>query len=513
MKKLITLFVCTLLFSTMVFAQENPGDTSVNENELKSTVNENIEFINYTGPHKKIDTLSAIKGIGSSLGNTIVPDTASTVGDKSKYYVIHAVDTSGAEKNKLNADIMFIGKNATVDHIKNLRRIISAYLTSAYDYSEKDADTLAIFITVYNAVYRGKQDVFESKYKKIVLDNLSVNCGLSVNYKDWPGNTEIVIPLNNLKGGLSAIDTSVISDSTVVESMQEEEDKEVEPRKDMVDLKEREAEEASEKAQEAQKQATEEQTTLNELKKEAEEAEKEAKQDPTPENKKIAEEKKEEVEEQQKKVEEAKEEAKEQQTLADKKQNEAQEERKEIAQDQQEVQDKEAEIAKMGAEYGIILSDEKEMLSRLVKFNVVDGQIIKKSPVTEIRNRTVYKVGTQYMAIAGENTGNGAIKLVLIDDNEMEIVSESNEIVAEHSVLIKDGDDYYCIIQDGNNWVVGKYDGELVLKLKSPVAVKESTPLTVTDSGIVVTARNGQLKLLSKTDLTSITKDNSADAK
>lgn len=508
MKRIIGFLFAAILLSISTFALE------VDEPELRGTSTEQIEFINYTGPHKVIDSIAAIKAIGSTMGETIVPGQPSTVGNRQKYFVIHAIDPS--ETSKLDADILFIGENATVDHIINLRRIISAYLSAAYKYSEKDADTLAVFITVYNAVYRGKYDVFSSKYKNVVMKNLSQNnCGLSTTYKEWPGRSEIVIPLFDVNGGLSTVDTSVISDTTVVESMKEDEDKNVDPRKDMVDLKEREAEEASDKAQEAQKKAVEEEKKLTETKKEAEEAKKEAEENPTEENIKKAEEKEEEVKEQEKKTEEAKEEAKEQQEIADKKQNEAQEERKEIAKDQKEVQDKQAEIAKMGSEYGIILSDEANMLSRLVKFNVEDGTIIKKSPVTEIRNRTVYKTGNQYMAVAGENTGNGTIKLVLLDDNNMEIVSESNETLAEDSVLVQEGDAYYCVIQDGNNWVVAKYNSSLVMQLKSPVAVKSSTPITITDSGLVVTAKNGQLRLLSKADLTSITKEtsNTVDAK
>ena len=508
MKRIIGFLFAAILLSISTFALE------VDEPELRGTSTEQIEFINYTGPHKVIDSIAAIKAIGSTMGETIVPGQPSTVGNRQKYFVVHAIDPS--ETSKLDADILFIGENATVDHIINLRRIISAYLSAAYKYSEKDADTLAVFITVYNAVYRGKYDVFSSKYKNVVMKNLSQNnCGLSTTYKEWPGRSEIVIPLFDVNGGLSTVDTSVISDTTVVESMKEDEDKNVDPRKDMVDLKEREAEEASDKAQEAQKKAVEEEKKLTETKKEAEEARKEAEENPTEENIKKAEEKEEEVKEQEKKTEEAKEEAKEQQEIADKKQNEAQEERKEIAKDQKEVQDKQAEIAKMGSEYGIILSDEANMLSRLVKFNVEDGTIIKKSPVTEIRNRTVYKTGNQYMAVAGENTGNGTIKLVLLDDNNMEIVSESNETLAEDSVLVQEGDAYYCVIQDGNNWVVAKYNSSLVMQLKSPVAVKSSTPITITDSGLVVTAKNGQLRLLSKADLTSITKEtsNTVDAK
>ena len=519
MKKLL-IIASIFMLAAGVFALE------VNEPELKVTGSETIEFINYTGPHKVIDSLEAIKRIGSDMGKTIVPEKASEVGNKNKYYVIHAVDEN--EKDKMNADILFIGPDATVDHIKNLRRIISAYLSSAYGYSEKDADTLAVFITVYNAVYRGQFDVYNSKYKSVVTKHLSKdNCGLSVNYKDWPGKSEIVIPLYDVNGGLSTVDTSVISDSTVVDSMKEDDDKNVESRKDMVDLKEREAEQATDKSQQSQKKASEENKKLDEKKKEAQqtqkkadEAKKEAEKNPTTENKKKAEEaqkqadeKKEEVKEQEKKTEEAKQEAKQQQDLADKKQNEAYDERKEIAKDQQEVQEKAAAEAKMPSEYGIILSDEKNLLSRLVRFNTDTGEIIKKSPVTQIRNRTIYALGNEFIAVAGEDSGNGAIKLVTIDQVNMEITSESNETLAPDSVLMRDGNEFYCVIADGNDWKVGKFDSNLVLKLKSDVNVKSSTPITITDSGVVITDSAGRLRLLNKADLKSITQVQTVDAK
>ncbi len=519
MKKLL-IIASIFMLAAGVFALE------VNEPELKVTGSETIEFINYTGPHKVIDSLEAIKRIGSDMGKTIVPEKASEVGNKNKYYVIHAVDEN--EKDKMNADILFIGPDATVDHIKNLRRIISAYLSSAYGYSEKDADTLAVFITVYNAVYRGQFDVYNSKYKSVVTKHLSKdNCGLSVNYKDWPGKSEIVIPLYDVNGGLSTVDTSVISDSTVVDSMKEDDDKNVDSRKDMVDLKEREAEQANDKAQQSQKKAAEENKKLDEKKKEAQqtqkkadEAKKEAEKNPTTENKKKAEEaqkqadeKKEEVKEQEKKTEEAKQEAKQQQDLADKKQNEAYDERKEIAKDQQEVQEKEAAEAKMPSEYGIILSDEKNLLSRLVRFNTDTGEIIKKSPVTTIRNRTIYALGNEFIAVAGEDAGNAAIKLVTIDQVNMEVTSESNETLAPDSVLMRDGNEFYCVIADGNDWKVGKFDSNLVLKLKSDVNVKSSTPITITDSGVVITDSAGRLRLLNKADLKSITQVQTVDAK
>ena len=530
MKKFILLLASAVLTAAL-FALE------VNKNELDSTGDTTIEFINYTGPHKVIDSIASIKAIGSGMGSQISKDVskASETAKNSKYYVVHAVDPS--ESGKLDADILYIGSDATVDHINNLRRIIAAYLSSAYGYSEKDAETLSVFITVYNAVYRGKLDTYKSKYKNVVVQNLSAeNCGLSINYKDWPGKSEIVIPLYDVNnGGLSTVDTSVISDSSVVSSMKEDDDKNVESRKDMVDIKEREADQASEKAKEAQKEAVKEQKKLDDQKKKTEEkkqeaaaAEKKAEekkkvaeenpkdkkaQQEAKEAKKEAETKKEEAkkeeaktEEQQKKTEEKKQEAKEKQALADKKESEAQSERKEIAKDQNEVQKKEAAQALMKTEIGVILSDEANMLSRLVKFNIETGEVVKNSPVEQIRNRTVYKEGSNFIAIAGENSKKGAVKLVTISPDTLEISAESDNTISKDSVLVKDGSDYYCVVDDNGKYYLGKFGGDLSLKLKSELQVKSGTPVTVTDNGIVVTDSKGKLKLLNKKDLSEVVK-------
>ncbi|MBR5096641.1 MAG: hypothetical protein IK094_05985, partial [Treponema sp.] len=256
-------------FAVSLFAAASLFAAQVNEAELKS-VGQTIEFENYTGPHARVDTLEAIKGIGSSLGKEVGKDStkAANVGNQSKYYVIHAIDPS--VKEKLDADILVLGANAEVDHIRNLRHIIASYLSAAYSYSESYAEAIATFVTVYNAVYRKNLDVFKSKYKDVVVNNLSADkCGLSTKYSEWPGASQIVIPVSDSTGGLSAVDTSVISDKEVVSSMKEEDGKNIDDRKKMVDIKEREAEKASEKAQESQKQATEKQKTADAEKKKA----------------------------------------------------------------------------------------------------------------------------------------------------------------------------------------------------------------------------------------------------
>ena len=86
----------------------------------------------------------------------------------------------------------------------------------------------------------------------------------------------------------------------------------------------------------------------------------------------------------------------------------------------------------------------------------------------------------------------------------MEICKESNEIVAEDSVLIQDSGSFYCVIQNNDNWVVGKYDADLNLKLKGTTNVKPSTPMTITSEYVIVSGANGRVKILKKSDLSAV---------
>ena len=525
MKRLVLLSMIFLAFFSL-------NALEVNQTELQTVSNDVIEFINYTGPHSVINTKDEIAGIGKSLGEEVAPEVANnfSTGDKNKYYIIHAVDSS--VKSGLDADILILGKDANVDHIKNLRLIISSYLTSAYNYSQSDADTLAVFITVYNAVYRNDLNTFNSKYKEIVTKNLTQeSCGISVNYKDWAGNSQIVIPLlNPVDGGLSTIDTSIISDSTVIKSMQEEDERGVDERKNLVDIKEREADVAQEEAKEAQKEATvakqevtkaqeelkQAEETQKEVEKELEEVKEELEKNPTDEKLqeavKEAEEKVEEVKQQVQQAEEKVEEAKEAQTFADKKVTEAQTERTNIASDQQKnIAEAKAE-AKMVTTYGLQLVDSSKLLSKLVFMDVDTGNIVKSSPVQVIRNRTLVATNNGFAAIAGETTGkNQAIRLVILDNEDLEIQMQTEEDVAPNAVLTYVDNYLYTVVKSNSGYVVAKYSSDLRLQAKSTLNVLDVSPITVTDKGIVVTDSYGAVKLLSKTDLSLIsTKDYSS---
>jgi hypothetical protein len=213
------------------------------------------------------------------------------------------------------------------------------------------------------------------------------------------------------------------------------------------------------------------------------------------------------------KVEEAKEvakekaaEAKEAQTFADKKVTEAQTERTNIASDQQKnIAEAKAE-AKMVTTYGLQLVDSSKLLSKLVFMDVKTGNIVKSSPVPVIRNRTLVATNNGFAAIAGETTGkNQAIRLVILDNEDLEIQMQTEEDVAPNAVLTYVDNYLYTVVKSNSGYVVAKYSSDLRLQAKSTLNVLDVSPITVTDKGIVVTDSYGAVKLLSKTDLSTIT--------
>lgn len=586
----------------------------VDRNEIQGAPGANdVVFRNYSGPHSVINTVQQIREIGSALGNQVKANPSNTgmIGAANRYAVIHAIDPS--TKEKFDADIFIIGRNATVDHITNLRRIISAYLESAYGYSTKDADTIATFVTVYNAVYRGNLDYFKSKYKDIVIKNLSASIvGLSTNYEDWPGKSQIVIPLSDLNGGLSTIDTSLISDKQVVKSMQGEDDKGIDARKDMVDLKEREADNIQSKADEeqakadaekaklaeeqkkkaeadaaaakakadaekakadaakakadaekakkdadaakktaadsqkkadsakkqaaakpndeqAKKNAAEAQKKADEAKKQSEEAQKKAAesqkqsaesqkqsdeaQKEATEAQKSADEQAKKTDEQAQSAQEAQEKADSVQSEADKKRDEAQEERTSIAKDQQTlIREASYTTSDENAMYGLRNLDDAGIASTIVKMNTKSGAIMKESPVSEIRGRTVFDDGEKFIAVAGSNKGNGAVRLITIDKRKLEMIDESTENISELSVLVEKDGSYYCTIQEGNDFYLGKFTNNLQKQLQSKVKVKAATPITITNYGIIVTDVNGAPVVLNPNDLSSVSPESKPSA-
>jgi len=212
MKKYI-IAIILILFSTSLFSIE------VDIDEISKS--KKINFINYTGKGSKSESISEIKSIGYRLSYLVKQGKSDTsIRFNMKYSILRALAKD--DKDKFSADIIFIDKDARVDHIRNVRRIISAYLEGMYGYTEREADAVALYTTYYNALYRSNTNYFSSKYSDSVTKHLTKNnAGISTLWSDWPGRTAIVIPLTeeNKRGEIGGIDPFVISDEKVKEEV------------------------------------------------------------------------------------------------------------------------------------------------------------------------------------------------------------------------------------------------------------------------------------------------------
>jgi len=482
------------LVAAPVFAQ-------IDQDELQKNLGP-VNFINYEGPHSRIETREQIRSIGVGLGSQIKAgnERAGTAG---RYFVIHCV--SAADGSKIDADIFGLGVDTGVDHIRNLRTIIQGYLQAAYDYTARDAALLAEYVTIYNAVYRSDWNYFTERYKNQVIQNLTrERAGISIRFDEWPGRTLMLIPLG--AGGLSAVDTSTISDERVIEEMRKDDDRSVEQRKDMVDLKEREAEQAQQRAQVQREAIKEEEKKIDEgrtrvdqerqqVAQERAQADGDAdKQKELDEREREADRQSQELDEREQDLDRQREQARQQEEFAEQKSDEAQQDRQDIAEDQQTVISDEERQARgvLGAQLG----NDENFLGTLIRLDPVDRDELKRSPLTTVNIRTLAFVGDKIIAIAGENKGNGAIRLIEINNSNLEMAKQGDDDIHPSSLLwVNDTDLYALTVTDGKIYL-GRFDTNLALQAKSAIEVHPNASVSLQKESLLTQRSDGSPAIL-----------------
>jgi chemotaxis protein histidine kinase CheA len=300
-------------------------------------------------------------------------------------------------------------------------------------------------------------------------------------------------------GSLSAIDTTSLAEERITEELRKEDDRGVEQRKEMVDLKEREADEAREKAA-VRREAAEEQEKKAAGEKKAVEEEKrqiaqerqnpEADQEELDRRERQNQEREEAAEKQESEAVRQREEAQEQEEFAEKKAEEAQKERESIAEDQQALIGNKGTVPELPAAgaFGALILNPNSPLGRMVKINLNDWRELKSSALNTVNTRTIILMGGKIIAIAGENRGNGAIRLVEIDGDSLELVKQGDEDISPQSLLWVNGADLYAVSSTGGNLYLSRFTAGLAAEARSSVTVHPYAAVTFQE-GVVITQR------------------------
>jgi hypothetical protein len=501
----------------------------VNEEELERN-QVPLSFFSYEGPQSRIETWEQIRNIGFSLGQLIQGGLLRT-GAGNRYFVIHL--NSPGEGSRLDADIFGLGYDVGVDHIRNLQLIVQGYLEGAYAYSTQDAALLAQYVTIYNAVYRGDWEYLSGRYKEPVLEELEPDrAGLSIRFDEWPGQTLMLIPLGRGEvDSLSAVDTSAVSDPRVVEELRKDEDRGIEQRRDMVDLKEREAEEAEERAraqwqeaEEEQRQIDEERRQINEERRQLdgggreeaedrtgqERQEEQAEEQPgqgreqtaaggvepdSREEQELAR-REEELERRQEAVDERREDARRDEEFAEQKREEAREERESIARDQQAFINEEPRQESGPGLVTAIIDVPDSPLGRIVRVSPDSGEELGRSTTNMINIRTIRSVNDRLFAVAGENRNGGAIRLIELDPESLETKAQGDVDIHPQSLLWVDGADLFAIIMLGDLPYLGRFNYQLNQVARSSAAVHPFAALLFEDGFLLTQRQDGSALIL-----------------
>ena len=523
---------------------QNVFNLTVDVDEIRT--DKKIEFINYTGKHKIIDTVWTIRSIGVKLSKFEKNNEAFRY--FMKYSIIHAVDDT--IDDRFNADIFSIEKSAKVDHIRNVRLIISGYLEKKYGYSRKDALLLATIVTYYNAVYRGDIDYFTKRYKPVVMKHINKkNAGISTKYYEWSGTTKVLIPLTDEAGEktISSLDTTELTETKVIEELRKEQDKGVKERKDITKFQEKEIREQKKQIGKEKKRIEEEKKGIE---KQKEKIEKEKKEIAKIEDKKERKIKEEEIKKDEIKLEEKKEDVKKDEQAIGKKEGEIKKKKEKIEKEKEKIKKDEEKIKirkdpkkfekELEKKTQELEKKEKELSAKeeeLKKKEAIDENIyadkfyylkIKKYMVEGHYNNEMYLIDAKtrkvilvspLKEICGKKYDvfkNGVVvvsypenhssphHLTLLDLNTLEpIVTGKDNIFWRSFVEIKE-DYIYAIIKNGENYYLGKFNSKMEKIAKSDTKIDYSTFITFYREFIYINSEKKEILVLKKDDLSLI---------
>jgi hypothetical protein len=325
-------------------------------------------------------------------------------------------------------------------------------------------------------------------------------------------------------GPLSSIDTTVITDSRVTEELRQIPDMSIDQRKDMADFKEREADQAAQQAAAAreaireeeqriarereqattqQQQARQEQQQIAQERQEAgaDQQALDQRQQAAEQQQQEASQRQEELDQRRSDLEEQRREAERQEAFAEQKGAEAQEERRQIALDQQAIISQEPPPAQAEGVLGAAILNPLSSLGRLVKLDPNTGRETLRSPLNTVNVRTIIQIDSKILAIAGENQESGAIRLVEINGDTLEMRKQGDDDIAPQSLLWTNGRDIYAVINTGENLYLARFNTDLVLQANSSITVHPFASALFSGAYIVTQRADGSAVLLNAGDL------------
>lgn len=180
-----SIIICLFVVGLSLTAQSK---APLGESEIKGS--KKIEFINRSLRKASDDMIQENTEIGRKLAETLAKENTATVDGVKIQRILPGAD------GKLGADILSLSETQSFDHVNSIARIIASYVEKSFQYKVGNAETLAQYILYYNATHRKDSKFFTKKYTEgVIAATASDKLGIDTVYKNWPGKTQIIIPI------------------------------------------------------------------------------------------------------------------------------------------------------------------------------------------------------------------------------------------------------------------------------------------------------------------------------
>ncbi|TGL11455.1 P83/100 family protein [Leptospira meyeri] len=545
-----SIIICLTFVSLSLTAQSK---APLGESEIKGS--KKIEFINRSLRKASDEIIQENTEIGRKLAETLAKENTATVDGVKIQRVLPGAD------GKLGADILILSETQSFDHVNSIARIIASYVEKSFQYKVGNAETLAQYILYYNATHRKDSKFFTKKYTEGVIAATSPDkLGIDTVYKNWPGKTQIIIPIegNILKDSGKDLTTDELEkdvnktvkdkekDPATKQKMEDEAkkmdklqtDKIKEEKKVLQDKKQEVANEQKDlqdKKEALKKKEQETVASLNELKKDPVKNKTEIEKK-TEEIKQIEQEKKD-TEKKSEAVEAKKEElSKKEEQIAKKEEARTGTTSGDTAKKEDTVQKVEAKVEELKTELAQTkeeLKKKEEQSDNVVNNKILFMKFIKydtdghysnelwaidpakddalfKSPYNNICSKEFKEIANQGVLVLGydgEKVENRKHKLVLLDADKLGVkkTSESADIFWRTPMINRE-DKIYVIEKVKDKYHVSRFKSDLTFEKRTEEAVEENSELTFFGDKIYVTGKPKEgdkttIKVFKKEDL------------
>jgi hypothetical protein len=180
--------------------------------------------------------------------------------------------------------------------------------------------------------------------------------------------------------------------------------------------------------------------------------------------------------------------------FSEQKAEEAQQDRQSIADDQQ------AGIIETatGGIVAAMFEKQNTTMGRLIRLNPVGGQELRRSPLDSVYVRTLTFMNNRILAIAGENIGNGAVRLIEINQGDLTMARQGEDDLHPDSLLWVNENNIYAITVNlaDNSYYLGRFDSNLALQAKSQIKVHPNAGIAIQQGYLLTQKDDGSVALL-----------------